>query len=313
MTTGDHLVSLNSAAGREQWIHLVPLGDFGGRDGRGPYRVKDAGAVVLATREYHGKTQMAVDYDHQIDRAPATAGRAPAAGWIKGLQVRDTGIWGLVEWTEAAHAAIRAREYRYLSPVFRHSRDGTVTRLLRAALTNTPNLDLTALNSAGGDIMDILDELRQLLGLPSDADGATVVAKVKDLAEGGTAANSAVDPTRFVPIGDFERVVSELNRTRAGVTESEARHAVEAEVSAGRLPPYLRDWGIRTCTASKPVFDEFIKKTGPAVARLFTPQTPGHAPPGAGTGAGLSAEEEAVCATMGLSPDDYRKHGSAGR
>lgn len=32
--------------------------------------------------------------------------------------MRDGAIWGRVEWTERAAAAIRAREYRFLSPSF---------------------------------------------------------------------------------------------------------------------------------------------------------------------------------------------------
>jgi hypothetical protein len=51
---------------------------------------------------------------------PGVGGTAKAAGWIKELQVRDDGIFGRVEWTEAAAAAIKAGEYRYLSPVFFH-------------------------------------------------------------------------------------------------------------------------------------------------------------------------------------------------
>jgi phage I-like protein len=33
------------------------------------------------------------------------------------MQAREDDIWALVEWTEKAAAHIKAREYRYLSPV----------------------------------------------------------------------------------------------------------------------------------------------------------------------------------------------------
>ena len=40
---------------------------------------------------------------------------------------------------------LKAREYRYLSPVFFHTRDGVVTRMEGAGLTNYPALDMPAL------------------------------------------------------------------------------------------------------------------------------------------------------------------------
>lgn len=305
-STGNHLVSLHDAApAREQWIHLLPAGTFMGRDGRGPYRVDDPVAVMTATREYHGKAQMPADYEHQIDHAPKNGKPAPAAGWIKGLEARADGIWGLVEWTSAAHRAIQAREYRYISPVFYHGRDGRVTRLARVALTNTPNLELKALNSAG-DPMDIIEELRQLLALPEDAEQSAILAKIRSLIDGPASGHAAIDPAKFVPIGDFERVVSELNQVKRGVTESEAKHAVEMMINGRKLPPFLRDWGISLCTVNKPAFDAFVDRVSPNIARLFEPSVASASPPDGG-GSGLSDEEQAVCSAMNLTPEELRR------
>ncbi|MBY0431223.1 MAG: phage protease, partial [Rhodospirillales bacterium] len=130
-------------------------------------------AVIEASRRYAGRKLIAIDYDHQTDHAAKNGRPAPAAGWIKGLQARPDGIWGMVDWTGRAAEHLRKREYRYLSPAFSHSPNGEVTCLLRAALTNNPNLELTALASAGGTIMECdLSELRQLLGLPADGGSA---------------------------------------------------------------------------------------------------------------------------------------------
>lgn len=130
------------------WMLLVPAGKFEARDGRG----FDAGdkaameAIVARTRQYHAATDIVVDYDHQsvFGAKDGVGGTARAAGWIKELQVRDDGIWGRVEWTASARASIEAGEYRYLSPVIPHRKDGSIILILNAALTNTPALDLTA-------------------------------------------------------------------------------------------------------------------------------------------------------------------------
>tara|TARA_B100002019_G_C21152386_1_gene538925 strand:+ start:381 stop:821 length:441 start_codon:yes stop_codon:yes gene_type:complete len=89
-----------------------------------------------------------IDRDHQIDYAvPGTP--VKAAGWIKEMQVREDGIWGRVEWTERALAEIKAKEYRYISPVFMHKKDtGEITAIIRASLTNHPNLELKAVASS---------------------------------------------------------------------------------------------------------------------------------------------------------------------
>ena len=88
-----------------------------------------------------------IDYDHATDFAAPSGRPAPAAGWIREIEVRDGALWGRVEWTSHGRAAVVTHEYRYISPVFEYSQDGEVQRLLRAALTNNPNLYLTAISA----------------------------------------------------------------------------------------------------------------------------------------------------------------------
>ena len=79
---------------------------------------------------------MVIDYEHQTEGTDI----APAAGWIKRLINRGKdGLWAVVEWTERAKNHIANKEYRYFSPVFYVSKkDGSITELLRLALTNAP-------------------------------------------------------------------------------------------------------------------------------------------------------------------------------
>jgi phage I-like protein len=100
-----------------------------------------------------------------------------------------------VQWGAAGRALFAEEAYRGISPVFEHDKSGRVLRVLRASLTNTPNLcGLTALHaeeSNQGADMDLLVELRKLLGLPEDADAAAVIAKVKELNTGAAGAAAA--------------------------------------------------------------------------------------------------------------------------
>ena len=101
-----------------EWVQLIPAGISHGRDGRGPYNLKDVPAVIAATKAHFGSADIPVDYDHQIMYAKDNGQPAPAAGWIKDFSTRPDGLWGRVEWTERAAAHLKNREFRYLSPSF---------------------------------------------------------------------------------------------------------------------------------------------------------------------------------------------------
>jgi phage I-like protein len=204
---------------------LVPAGKFEARDGRR----FDAGSqadmeqIVARTRQYHQATDMVVDYDHQsvFGAKDGVGGRAAAAGWVKELQVRSDGIWGRVEWTASAKAAIEAKEYRYISPVIPSRKaDGRIVLILNAALTNTPALDLEAAAASafsaheeGTDMEKILTALGLAQGTGEDAvlsaitallSNSTAIAKATGLEDDAkpadvlAAVNSAfADRTRF--------------------------------------------------------------------------------------------------------------------
>lgn len=293
-----------------QWVHVLPAGKVYGRDGRGPYILRDADAVMDATRRYHGATKMMVDYEHQSQHTTTNGKPAPAAGWIVGLQKRADGIWAKVEWTAAAASAIREKAYRYLSPVFSHSHAGEIGVLQNVALTNSPNLDLVALASVdfetetNMDLETVMAELRKLLGLADDADMEAIRAAITALQ---TSSNSATpDPAQFVPIGVFERVVKDANELRQGVTMQTAVAHVEDQIRTGRLAPMMKDWAVSLCTVNKPAFDSFMTKAGPAYNKIVQPSgISGQAPGTMKASDALSESELAVCSAMGLTPEEF--------
>ncbi len=146
------------------WVQLTPAGTFRGRDGRGPF-VVDPAQVAAAIADLPA----VIDEMHSTDLKGPLGGEAPARGWIVELQARADGVWGRVDWTPEGEALVVGRSYRGISPALRSDKaTGRVSRVLRAALTNLPNFEMTTLHSQQDAPMD-LDRLRAALGLKSEA------------------------------------------------------------------------------------------------------------------------------------------------
>ena len=310
-----------------EWVDLLPLGAVEARDGR--KWTADA-AVLEASRRRAGTTDLAIDYEHQAYKAP---GEAPAAAWIKELRVDGATIQGRVEWTENAAARLRAKEYRYLSPVFLFDeRTRAVTYLVGAGLTNNPALDLPALATAQptDDEKPPMNEeqlkaLREALGLAADADVPAILAAVAvaaaatgslaqvaekvGLAKDATgeailaAAHKAPEGGEFVPRAEFDRVAGQLATLQTESTEGKAKAAVDAAVEAGKVSPATREWALAYATSDPEGFGKFVA-AAPAIV------TPGAAAPGGAPGgdpdAALTSDELAVCRAMGIKPEDFK-------
>ena len=170
------------------WVVLMRAGEVVARDGR-RWRLTDPEAVVAATRAQAGTTDLVVDYEHQTQHSAGNGQPAPAAGWIRELRARGGAIEARVEWTARAAAMLRAREYRYISPVFAYAKGGGVLRMHGAGLTNSPALDLPALarRKDGGHMSEAIKKLLKKLNLAADADDAAVAAAQARLAAGAAA------------------------------------------------------------------------------------------------------------------------------
>lgn len=195
-----HATALTAADAAGSWMLLTPAGSVTGRDGRGPYLVGDTATmsrIIANTQAHRGSTELLVDYDHQniFGAVPGVGGTAKAAGWVKELQVRADGIWGRIEWTEAAASAIKAGEYRYLSPVFFAERKdgGRVLALQSVTITNTPNFDLVAV--AASSLLQLpttengesMDKILAALGLPAGTTEDNVVVAITAMKSSGIA------------------------------------------------------------------------------------------------------------------------------
>ena len=309
-------------AAAPEWIELLPAGVFYGRDGRGPFRLDDPTTVIESTIALQMNAGLPIDYDHATDFGAPEGRPAPAAGWIRELEVRGGAVWGRVEWTARAANSIVAREYRYVSPVFQFDpKDGSVTRLLRAGLTNNPNLHLTAIAASRTAAADAKDErmefptqeLRELLNLDGEATVADVVAGVRELraapdAVAPTTGAHAHDPAHYVAIAEFERTLTELNALKAERARERAAHTVEEAIRAGKIVPAQREWAIAYCAADARGFQAFAAKQPSIVGENL-----GLAgePPAERRAGGLNAAELAICAQLGLKHSEFirRKRG----
>ena len=251
-----------------QRILLLPMGQIALRDNRGPFRLDDlahAEEVISATTSWAGHSDLVVDYDHQTFYAvgPKNGGRAIAAGWIRKLSADAAGVWGEVEWTAAAAAALAAREYRYISPLFLPAADGRVIRLANAGLVNVPAIaDLPAVAAAMKETDVNYTKIAAALGLAPEASeddivaaiaammrpmvdasaslqglfGLPVTASVDELVAAATL--GVPDPAKFVAAADHAAATARLD-----VLESDRRAGiVAAATKAGKLTPAQGAW-----------------------------------------------------------------------
>ncbi|MDR0233488.1 MAG: phage protease [Zoogloeaceae bacterium] len=300
-----HAVALppDSSGDAPAWIHLIPSGEFSGRDGRGPYTL-DADAVTAAFAARN--MPLAIDYEHQSIHSTDNGQPAPAAGWIKTLEAREDGIWGQVEWTSRAAEMIANKEYRYLSPVFEfEEKSGRVFALAGAGLTNHPNLFLTAihrlnpfqfaLHTEGTDMNEeLLERLRYFFNLPTLANVEEVIAeldKLRDqLAAPETAAmrqslslpedaglpqimtaavafdfaaHKAAAPS-FDPAEFVPRVeYDRLLAEHKARADEEIIKTVEAAIHAEKITPSEKDWALDYCRKDAEGFARHVASRPP--------------------------------------------------
>jgi phage I-like protein len=132
------------AGPRTRWIHVAPEGEWTGH-AEGAFKLTKEHFACAIDVIRAKRTPCSVDYEHASVRP--TGGPAPAAGFVLDAEIRDDGLWALVECTETSDGHIRKGEYRFCSGVFDFAAVDPVTNrpllcvLDSIALTNRPFLD----------------------------------------------------------------------------------------------------------------------------------------------------------------------------
>lgn len=332
-------------------IQLTPDGSFRTNDirpvGIKAWQMSPAIAAAVINRYEKRQNEAVVDYEHQTLLKERNGQPAPAAGWIKSLAYRPgQGLFGVVALTERARQLINSKEYRYVSPVFEYDQDtGDLIDIRMAALTNHPGIQgmeplaaltalalptsieqenpvnrlmlavcaalslaqdatedqaIAAINQVGAERKN----LRDVLKLPATADSAACVAACSAL-------SANPDPARFVPVSALESVKTELAALTAKTTLSEVNALVEAGLKDGRLLPAQKDWAIDLGKSNIAALTGYLQKT-PAIAVLSgDTQTKGEPPSAVAAAAGLTDGELAVCTSLGIKPEDFKKNKAA--
>jgi phage I-like protein len=244
MTTVVSSLHFQMPAGVPEWIHLTPAGTFSGADGRGPFRIEDAAAVIADSMQA-GK--LPVDENHAID--VPNGGPAPARGWIVAMEARGDGIWGRVEWTGTGRALLEDLAYRGISPVLLSAKaDGRIKRILRAALTNDPNLTLTTLHNRSNS-MDFLSRLRQALGLPADATEEAMLTSVSAHALAGSTLGKVTTALGLAADAKSDDIVAGATgkAADAGKLGAITAHFQKAGLDLAKLTPSELETHLQAC------------------------------------------------------------------
>lgn len=310
-------LSATTADDGPQWNQLFPAGQFMAIDGRGPFFMDGHTANKLIA--LHAKRNpLSMDYDHQTLTAAKAGNTAPASGWIKQLAWRaGEGLFALIEWTDKARAAIRAREYRYISPMFAHQ-GKQISELMPCALTNYAGIDGMQPVAASATLYkdpynmdELLKALRAKLKLADDATHEQMLEAFNQWVAGmdekkPKVETEAMSASVITAMTAMQREVVALKGEIAGLRQQAALNSIESQIDGamqdGRLLPTLKTWAVELGASNPAALSAFLSATKP-IAALSGMQTAGAAQ--SGTSAKASDEEINVAKSFGLTSEEY--------
>ena len=216
-------------------VQLSPFGEFtlhdgGKRNGTVQHCSKAAFEALVANWKAAGSPDVLVDVDH----ASARGGSTEAAAWCNSLEVDDNGLQGVFNLTPKGLELVKNRSYRFVSPGWTLSPDGTPVSLCSVALTNRPNLPVKPVVNAdetGGrdpddpnprkdnPEMDI-KKLAAALGLPETATEEEVLAAIKAMQDREAQAAAEAANAKAEEFAD--------NAVKAGKIAANSKEAVKA-------------------------------------------------------------------------------------
>ncbi|MPW30467.1 peptidase [Agarivorans sp. B2Z047] len=291
------------------WLMMLPAGEFEGEDGRSfsnstPQAVVDAFTKPLPFDEEHASVLKAAFGDS-----------AHATGWLEELEVRDGAVWARVEFNSNGEWLINSKAYRFYSPAFLHTADGTVISLDSAGLTNKPNLaDLPALNRAQSNMenetVPLSKAIAQALGLTesaTDDEAVTAIGTLKTNADPKLALNSAVAKGDFVPKATHQLALNRATTAEARLAEidkADQESIVDEAIEAGKIAPANRDMYLAICSTQtgRAQFAAYVASAAPIVDSET--KSKGKPPQGDGK---LEPHELAMCRKMHIKPEEFLK------
>ena len=267
-----------------------------------------------------------IDYEHaslDADKAPDPAKAGEAAGWFS-VDARDDGIYAVnVTWTDDAAARLKARKYRYFSPViFRDAKTREITGVLNAALTGNPAtkgqmpLVASATTTQEQPAMKILTALAAISSLKLSADATEELAaqRVEKLADehqlllAATGKTSVAEASAAISAwkSDAEKVQAlsaRLAQLESEKSKGEVLSLIKAAQAEGRVAPaqvpLLEKMGARSVDELK----EFLS----AAPKLTPGKEPAKEPSNGSSVVVVSDADKTVALQLGVKLDDLAK------
>ncbi|MCT4509910.1 MAG: phage protease [Tepidibacter sp.] len=229
-------------------IKILPLGLVKSQKGDFVVDVESYDLIENAFKDR--KLDIVVDYEHQTLENV----EAPAAGWVKELDVSTDGIYGKVEWSEKAAMYLKNKEYRYLSPViYVRKSDKKAAQLHSVALTNTPAIDgmTPIINSSdaqldepkstkSNEVDQFIKELKKMLSLSNES-------TVEDIRK-----------TIMQLVNQKQNLEMEVNSIKIESHKKEVDSLVLMGIKAGKITPGQKPWAKKMALKDIDDFREYL-------------------------------------------------------
>jgi phage I-like protein len=297
-------MELPNVAEAPEWVHLLPTakGQITTFDGRGPYVIEDAAAVIQASMaEPRG---IPVDENHSTNLAAPQGREAPARGWITAMEARADGIWGQVDWTATGRALMADRAYRGVSPVFILNADGrSLARISVVSLVNKPNLRGLASLHQENDVD--MSKIAKALGLADDATEDAILAKIAAMADKKPDAAMTAMQSAMTEIGTalvaLQAQVAELTKTGKRAASEAYVDAEMAKKRAGLNATSREDYV--ALHMEQPDVAKKLIEAMPMLGTSHAAQAP--VVDAGGKLTALNAEQTRAAALLGIPPETY--------
>ncbi|MGI2196880.1 phage protease [Shewanella baltica] len=285
------------------WLPMIPAGNFTGIDGRSWMNPNPDAVVASFTKK------RPFDVEHATHIKAPKGEEAPASGWITQVENRAGEIWGFVKWNAEGRELIEEEKYAFYSPAFAHDPDtGVIYSLESAGLTNSPNLNVPALNRQEDDPMKLPKLLTDLLGLAEDASAEQAVVAINAIKQAEQIAlnrSNTPDLNKFIPIETHQVALNRVTTAETAlkaIADKEIDALVQTAIDAGKVAPANKDMFVGMCRTEGGI-EQFKNFVGSAPAIATNAQK--KLPVDTNGVAALEEHELAMCRKMGVSKEDF--------
>jgi len=261
----------------------------------------ETAADIVDRSGYGSERQVPVDMEHFLfleaeaegqeegEYLAALPGESLAAGFVK-LTAEKDGIYAnVIRWVPRALALLKAKAYRYFSPVIRGLQEGR-PRITSIALTNQPALydieplTLTAEPKQEESNMEFLKKLAALLKL-DDAEALSEPNKLEPLIEGRVLSLVEVGNQVEALTAERDAAMTKLVERNEADAAADLAAAIAEGKAQGKLTEAMAEWAgsqsavaLRAFLEKAPVVVKIGKTIDPNAVPLVGEQTGSESP-----------------------------------